>query len=80
MSGAAPDDAAFIKAEIIMATIPKRPAGRGHMPRDDATRLTLKIATGKANRTKPDPHRLNKGQQARPITLPSMPWDADKRG
>jgi hypothetical protein len=78
-----PDDAAFINAEIIMATPPKRPAST-HDPkiRDGAIRRMLRTATGHAARVRPDPHSIdsNGKYRAKPITLAPMPWDADKRG
>jgi hypothetical protein len=74
---------AFIKAEITMATIPRRPA----MRRDNsAIRRMLKTATGHATRVKADPHSIDsEGRyRAKPITLPTTPYnwrdpDADKR-
>jgi hypothetical protein len=51
---------------------------RDHRRDDTAIRQMLRIATGRAERVKPDPHRLdNEGRQrAKPITLAPMPWDA----
>jgi hypothetical protein len=40
---------------------------------------TFRTATGKAQRIKADPHRLDNQPRARPITLAPMPWDAGKR-
>jgi hypothetical protein len=77
-----PDDAAFIKAEIIMATIPRRPPTREKID-DGEIRRMLRTATGHAVRVRPDPHSIDSAgkYRAKPISLATMPWrDPDKRG
>jgi hypothetical protein len=48
---------------------------RDHRQDDSAIRQMLRIATGRAERVKPDPHRPdNEGRRrAKPITLAPMP-------
>ena len=73
----------FIKAEIIMATIPRRPATRDpkiRRRRDQADAPKPRPATPFASGPIRIPSISDGKYRAKPISSARMPWDADKRG